>query len=184
MLGCSRRTLFGPLGPVLALAPDERLGDMTRTGLCHQNRRPSPPSTTSKHLLPRFERRSCRIQLQYDHFVLRGTTLSSLSLSLSLSTHTVLNSEKKLCMSTVVFTPFKIYPVRPLINTINTFDSSVCHDQPRGTSNQYPKRPNSSDCHRDRHLYAILPQCSTADSAYLDVLSSSHGNFKFELNYG
>ncbi len=38
----------------------------------------------------------------------------------------------------------KIVPVRPLINStrsIDTFDSSVCHDEPRATSNQYPKKP-------------------------------------------
>jgi len=79
----------------------------------------------------------------------------------------------------------KLVPVRPLINStrfIDTFDRSVCHDEPRATSDQYPKRPIHR-CHpRDRRLYAILPQCSATNSAYLDEFFT--WKFKFELNDG
>ena len=95
--------------------------------------------------------------------------LSSLQLILSFNSRMVLNFEKTLAR---VIIPFrKIDPVRPLINTIDTFDSSACHDEPRGTSNQYPKRP----IHRPVSLVTViymqfLPQCSIPDSAYLDEL--------------
>jgi len=94
-----------------------------------------------------FERPSCRIQSQYDHFVLRSPRHDALFSTANPSlfrcpliqlTHGPSFREK------VVTPSRKIVPVRPLINStrsIDTFDSSVCHDEPRATSNQYPKKP-------------------------------------------